>query len=224
MGYETLHVSRSGPVGWLSFDRPDAGNAINALMFDELEQAWGELDADPEVRVIVNTGNGPTFQTGLDVIELASNKAALRKSSRQTRDFQLRMTGWHCGVLKPVIAAVNGACVGGGLHFIADADISICSDQASFFDPHVSLAQVSAFETIGLIRKGSTTAALRMALIGRHERLDPHQALAAHLVSEVVPAADLRSRAQELAEHIAAHPADELRMLKHAMWSALESP
>ena len=69
MRYETLQVERRGPVGWLRFDRPDSGNAINATMFDELEAAWAELDADPDVTVIVNTGNGSSFQTGLDVIE-----------------------------------------------------------------------------------------------------------------------------------------------------------
>jgi enoyl-CoA hydratase len=224
MSFETLTVSRLGPVGWLCFDRPDAGNAINALMFDELEEAWRELDTDPEVRVIVNTGNGRAFQTGLDVGELARNKDALRKSSRQTRDFELRMTAWHCEVLKPVIAAVNGACVGGGLHFVADADIAICADSATFFDPHVSVGQVSAFETIGLVRKGAATSAMRMAFMGRHERLDAQRAFDSHIVSEVVPAANLRERSQELAESIAQHHPSELRMLKAALWRALESP
>jgi enoyl-CoA hydratase len=56
--YTRLEVSRRGPVGWLVFDRPDAGNALDAAMFDELERAWLELDADPTVRVIVNTGAG----------------------------------------------------------------------------------------------------------------------------------------------------------------------
>ena len=223
MSFETLAVSRRGPVGWLCFDRPHAGNAVNAMMFEELEEAWRALDTDPEVRVIVNTGNGRAFQTGLDVSELARNKDALRKSSRQTRDFELRMTAWHCGVLKPVIVAVNGACVGGGLHFVADADIAICADGATFFDPHVSLGQVSAFETIGLVHKGAATAALRMALVGSHERLDAQGALDTHIVSEVVPAAALRERAQELAERIAEYDPDEMRLLKAALWQALES-
>ena len=64
--------SGAGPVGWLVFDRPEVGNAMNARMMDELEAAWLELDADPEVRVIVNTGNGRAFQTGLDVAQLAA--------------------------------------------------------------------------------------------------------------------------------------------------------
>src|SRR4051812_34803632 len=145
MRFDTLEVFTDGPVGWLVFNRPASGNAINATMFEELETAWKQLDADPKVRVIVNTGNGSAFQTGLDLAELANDKEALRKSSRQTRDFELRMTAWHCGVGKPVIAAINGICAGGGLHFVADADIVVAADRATFVDPHVSVGQVSAY-------------------------------------------------------------------------------
>src|SRR3954465_14258407 len=138
-GYETLVVERRGPVGWLIFDRPDRRNAMDATMLEELERAWRELDDDPDVRVIVNTGNGPSFQTGLDVVQLASDRDALREQSRRTRDAELKLTAWHNQVWKPVIAAVNGTCAGGGLHFVADADIVIASTAAEFLDPHVSV-------------------------------------------------------------------------------------
>src|SRR3954447_8599105 len=121
--YKTLDVHRQGPVGWLVFDRPAAANAMDATMLAELETAWQELDADPDGRVIVNTGNGRAFQTGLDVRQLARDKDALREQSRRTRDMTLRLTAWHNGVTKPVIAAVNGVCAGGGLHLVAEADI-----------------------------------------------------------------------------------------------------
>ena len=74
MAYETLRVERRGPVGWLVFDRPEVGNAMNATMLAELERAWQELDADPAVRVIVNTGEGKAFQTGLDVAQLSRDR------------------------------------------------------------------------------------------------------------------------------------------------------
>jgi enoyl-CoA hydratase/carnithine racemase len=220
--YATLEVRREGAVGWLVFDRPDRGNAIDAAMFDDLEAAWAELDADPAIRVIVNTGNGSVFQTGLDIGQLARDKDALRKSSRQTRDFELRMTAWHCGVWKPVIAAVNGNCAGGGLHFVADADIVIAAESATFLDPHVSVGQVSAFETIGMAKKSPMEAVLRMALMGRHERIDARRAHELGIVSEVVATGDLRERAQELAETIARHSPERLRATKMALWRALE--
>ena len=134
-----LLIERHGPVGWLIFNRPDSGNAMNAAMIDDLEVAWRELDSDPAVRVIVNTGEGRAFQTGLDVVELAKNPEALREQSRRTKRAELRLTAWHNRVWKPVIAAVNGVCAGGGLHFIADADIVVASSNASFLDPHVSI-------------------------------------------------------------------------------------
>src|SRR5436190_6641329 len=203
--YTTLSVSREGPVGWLVFDRPDVGNAVDATMFDELERAWAELDADPDVRVIVNTGNGEAFQTGLDVRQLATDRDALRAQSRRTRDFDLRMTAWHCGVWKPVVCAVNGVCAGAGLHFVADADVVIASSNATFMDPHVSVGQVTAIETIGMIRKSPMEPITRMALVGRHERMPAERARQLGIVSEVVDPARLRERAQEIGATIAQH-------------------
>src|SRR5487761_1433443 len=101
MDYQSLLLERRGPVGWLIFNRPEAGNAMDATMLDELEQAWQELDGDPEVRVIVNTGSGRAFQTGLDVVQLARQPDALRKQSGRTRRSELRLTGWHNRVWKP---------------------------------------------------------------------------------------------------------------------------
>jgi enoyl-CoA hydratase len=220
--YQTLLVERRGPVGWLVFDRPDVGNAMDAKMLSELERAWGELDADPEVRVIVNTGNGAAFQTGLDVRQLASDKDALREQSRRTRDATLKLTGWHNEVWKPVIAAVNGVCAGGGLHFVADADIVIASSDATFVDPHVSIGQVSAYEVIALARKAPMEAILRMALVGRHERITAERALQIGILSEVVEPERLRDAAQELAERIARNSPTALAHTKRALWGALE--
>src|SRR5258707_14235159 len=95
MHYETLLVERNGPVGWLVFNRPAAANAMNARMMHELERAWLELDRDPDVRVIVNTGAGTAFQTGLDVAQLSRDPDALREQSRRTKRFELRFTSVH---------------------------------------------------------------------------------------------------------------------------------
>jgi enoyl-CoA hydratase len=223
LNYQTLQVSREGPVGWLVFNRPAAGNAMDATMLAELERAWLALDADPDVRVIVNTGEGRAFQTGLDVVQLAKDPAALREQSRRTKRAELRITAWHNAVSKPVIAAVNGVCAGGGLHFIADADVVIASQTASFLDPHVSVGQVSAYETIGLARKVAFEPVMRMALIGRHERLSAERAYALGMVSELVAPDQLRERAQQLAETIARNDAVQLSAVKRALWGALET-
>ena len=216
-------IERHGRVGWLIFDRPDVGNAMDAAMLGALESAWNELDSDPDIRVIVNTGNGKMFQTGLDVAQLARDKDALREQSRRTRDAELRLTAWHCGVTKPVIAAVNGMCAGGGLHFVADADIVIAATNATFLDPHVSIGQVTAYEAIGLARKMPFEAVMRMALTGRHERMSAQRAYELGMVSEVVdPPGRLREVAQELAERIALNSPAAMAASKRALWRALE--
>ncbi len=221
--FESLRVERVGRVGWLVFNRPHAGNAMDATMLHELESAWAMLDADPDVRVIVNTGEGTTFQTGLDVVELARNKDALREQSRRTKNATLRLSAWQCGVRKPVIAAVNGVCAGGGLHFVADADIVIASSSATLLDPHVSIGQVTAFEAIALARKSPMEATMRMALIGRHERMTAARGLQLGIISEIVdPPDNLRAAAQELAESIAKNSPAAMAATKRALWRALE--
>jgi enoyl-CoA hydratase/carnithine racemase len=222
-GYRTLVVERRGSVGWLIFDRPDRGNAMDATMLAELERAWTELDADPAVRVIVNTGNGPAFQTGLDVAQLSRDPEALREQSRRTRRAELRLTSWHNRVWKPVIAAVNGTCAGGGLHFVADADIVIAAADATFLDPHVSIGQVTAYEAIALVGKSPMEPVVRMALTGRHERVTARRAHQLGILSEVVDPPDrLREVALALAEKVARNSPAAMAATKRALWGALE--
>ena len=222
MDYRSLIVERRGRVGWLVFNRPEAANAMDSVMLSELEQAWQELDADPTVRVIVNTGRGRAFQSGLDVVELARHPEALREQSRRTKRAELRLTAWHNGVGKPVVAAVNGVCAGGGLHFVADADVVLAASSATFVDPHVSIGQVSAYETIGLARRMPFGAVMRMALLGRHERIDAARALQLGMISEVVdPPAALEAAAQSLAERIAENSPAAIRVSKRALWGTL---
>jgi enoyl-CoA hydratase len=223
MEYSTLSVERRGHVGWLVFDRPEQRNAMNNLMRDELRRAWTELAEDPEVRVIVNTGNGPAFQTGADVMELATDGVGMERYRESVEKWDLGFTSWFLGIDKPVIVAVNGLCAGGGLHFVADADIVLAASDAAFTDPHVSVGQVSAIETIGLMRKMPAEAVLRMALVGRYERMSASRAYELGMVSEVVdPPERLREAAQELAEKIARNSPAALRATKRALWGALE--
>ena len=142
-----------GPVGWLINNRPEQLNAMNALMRDEFEVAWKALDADPEVRVIVHTGEGRAFQTGVDVTELATDGIGMERYRESVENWDLHFTAWHERRWKPVITAVNGICAGGAFHWVADADIVIAAVDAQFFDPHVSVGQVVAIEAIGLMQQ-----------------------------------------------------------------------
>ena len=221
--YEHLVVERHGPVGWLINDRPEQLNAMNNAMRGEFAHAWKELDADPAVRVIVHTGNGRAFQTGADVSELATDGMGMGRYRDSVQNFDLHFTAWHQQVWKPVITAVNGMCAGGGFHWIADADIVIAASDAQFFDPHVSVGQVVAIEAIGLMRKMPAEAVMRMAFMGKYERMSAERARALGMISEVVDPPDrLRERAQELGETIAKNSPAAMAATKRALWAALE--
>ena len=222
--YETLKLERHGAVGWLINNRPEQLNAMTAKMRDEFAGAWLELDADPEVRVIVHTGEGRAFQTGVDVHEIATDGQGMQRYRESVETFDLHFTSWHQRVAKPVITAVNGLCAGGAFHWVADADIVIAASDAQFFDPHVSVGQVVAIEAIGLLRKMPFEAVMRMALVGRHERMSAERALQLGMISQIVdPPEKLREAAQELAEKIAKNSPAAMRASKRALWGALES-
>ena len=220
--HECLKLERHGPVGWLINNRPDQLNAMNNRMRDEFADAWLELDRDPAVRVIVHTGEGRAFQTGVDVQEIASDGVGMERYRKSVEDFDLHFTSWHQKVWKPVIAAVNGTCAGGGLHFVADADIVIAAESATFLDPHVSVGQVTAFEAITLARTSPMEAILRMALVGRHERMTAERARQLGILSEVVPDADLEAAAMDLAGKVAKNSPAAMAATKKALWGALE--
>jgi enoyl-CoA hydratase len=216
-----LVMERRGAVGRIVFDRPSHGNALDAQMMADLPGCWRDLDDDPAVLAIVVTGRGWAFQTGVDLAQLSGDPDALRASARRTREGDPRLTGWHLGVRKPVVTAVNGVCAGGGLHFVVDSDLVIASMSASFVDPHVSVGQVSAFEPIGVQNRTSFTHAARMAFLGSHEALTAQRAYEIGLIGEVVAPGLLESRAQELALLLGRDPAG-VRAVKRAVWSTTE--
>jgi enoyl-CoA hydratase/carnithine racemase len=196
---------------------------MSNTMRDEFADAWIELDHDPAVRVIVHTGEGRAFQTGVDVAEIASDGVGMERYRQSMEQFDLHFTAWHQKVWKPVITAVNGICCGGGFHWIADADIVIAASDAQFFDPHVSIGQVVSLEAIGLIRKMPVEAVMRMALVGKFERMGVARALELGMISEIVdPPERLRERAQELGETIARNSPAAMAATKKALWAALE--
>ncbi len=223
MSYEHLVVERHGPVGWLINNRPDQLNAMNAKMRDEFGDAWLELDRDPNVRVIVHTGEGRAFQTGVDVAEIASDGVGMQRYHDSVVNWDMHFTAWQQHVWKPVITAVNGICCGGGFHWIAEADVVIAAADAQFFDPHVSVGQVVSIEAIALMRKMPVVSVMRMAFVGRHERMNAERAYELGMISEIVDPPDrLRERAQELAETIAKNSPAAMVATKKALWAALE--
>nr|WP_274636946.1 enoyl-CoA hydratase/isomerase family protein [Microbacterium bovistercoris] len=182
----------------VTLNRPHRANALSGSLMQQLRILWSEVARDPSIRSVILTGAGSAFCGGADMALLASDRTEVGADAAEELSF---VPGPRLDV--PVIVAVNGSCAGGGLHFVADADICIASENATFIDPHVSVGQVSGLEPLELVLRMRRDAAVRMALLGRTEVLDAHRALACGLVSEVVAPSELRDTALGLAERIA---------------------
>lgn len=190
-------LERDGAVACVVLNRPERLNALTATMMDELRETWRELAADDTVRCVVVTGAGRGFCAGADVELLASDRADAGTTAADELSF---LPGGRLDM--PVIVAVNGPCAGGGLHFVADADIALAARSATFSDPHVSVGHVSGLEPLTLVLRMRPDVLRRMVLLGRAGRLDAHEAHAAGLVSEVVDDDSLAARAHEFARAV----------------------
>jgi enoyl-CoA hydratase/carnithine racemase len=215
--YETLSLKRDGKVTTLTLNRPERMNAFDALMRSELPRAWKEIDEDPETWVVIVTGAGDrAFCAGMDLREPAPKAAPDGELPR------VYLTAQDCGVNKPVIAAVNGVCAGGGLCFVSDADIVIAADTAYFTDARTSAGQVSIHGTLRLARKIPLEALFRMVMLGKAGRIDARRAFEIGLVGEVVPASELMTRANALAAALAANSPSAIFQTKYAIWDSLD--
>ena len=182
----------------VTLNRPHRLNAFDTRMRDELQALWHEARQNRSLRCVIITGAGRGFCSGADVADLAGPRRGRGDLAAELAF----LPGDHLDV--PVIAAVNGVCAGGGLHFVADADIVIAGEAAVFTDPHVSVGQVSGIEPASLLTRVRYEDAARLALLGAGYRMDASLALRAGLVGEVVPDAQLASRAHQIAAQIAA--------------------
>lgn len=215
MTYETILFEKKDHVATIVLNRPHRMNAFDRQMGSELKSAWEDVKADDETWVVIVTSEGErAFCAGVDVTEVA----ALGGIATELQPRNLRITAHMNGVWKPVITAVNGLCIGGGLHFVADSDIVICSENASFFDTHLRVGQVFAMEAVGLARRIPFEAVLRMMLLAGEERIDAQRALQLGLVSEVVPLANLRARAEQLAAIITKNSPATMMASKRTIW------
>ena len=201
MELEHLIYEKRGHIAVVTLNRPEVNNSTNAKMRQELSDVWTDFKYDDDMLVAVLTGAGEqAFCTGMDRTE---RPARPPKPSLSDRDEGLRIiTSKHLTCWKPVICAVNGEVVGGALHFIADADIVICSETATFYDRHPEGGAAAIWEPIQLARKIPYEIALRMMLLGPHERLNAQRAYEVGLVSQVVPQAELMNTAMDIAEKV----------------------
>ena len=227
MSSGTLLLDKHEGVATVTLNRPEARNSFNMAMAMELRELWKRLDADGDVVCVVVTGAGDkAFCTGMDVADVASGDSAeqAERVERETgKAFYQYLTAIQNGVWKPVVTAVNGMVVGGGFHFLADTDLTVCAEHATFFDTHVKVGLIAGLEPVGLARRIPLEHVLRLALLGGSERMTAQEALQIGLVGEVLPGDRVLPRAQELAGMIAAHSPTALARSKRAIWQSLET-
>lgn len=216
---ETLALERKDAVAWVWLDRPRQLNALNETALAELQQVFEDLNRDEEIRAIVLGGRGFAFSAGFDIAWMADLEVEATVEELATIEAM-----YHAieACAKPVVAAVHGAAMGGGLLLALVADLRLAAEGAQFGAPEV---KIGIFPNLRMIprleRVVGLGAAKRMVLSG--EPVDASEALRTGLVEAVVPRADLYPAAEALAGSLAALPALAVQSAK-AAFAAAQAP
>jgi enoyl-CoA hydratase/carnithine racemase len=209
-------VTRDGPIVTLTFNRPEARNAMTWEMYERLYEACEEVDADDSIRVLVLRGaGGKAFIAGTDITQFTKFEGA-EDGLRYEREGDKR-SGRIARVRKPVIAQIEGFAVGGGFAIAAGADIRIATPDARFGAPIartlgncLSMNNYARFmDLIGPSRLKEMIFTARL--------LTAEEALAAGFVHEIVPAGEIEARVREVAEKVASHAPITLWVTKEAI-------
>lgn len=225
--YETLLYEERDGVAFVTLNRPQALNAFDSTMLREVKDMWRSLRVNDDVRCAVLTGAGErAFCVGIDrtaddTYVVFEKSTLYGTSNNYMYDDPGRDLGPKANDLwKPVICAVNGMACGGAFYMIAESDIVIAADHATFFDPHVTYGQAAVYEPMMLRQYISLGNVLRLALLGAHERISAETALQIGLVTEVLPSADLQAQAAWLGEKVASVDAHVIAGTLRAIWAA----
>jgi enoyl-CoA hydratase/carnithine racemase len=226
--FETIRYEVGDRTATITLDRPDQLNALSPQMVAELRQAYAAAEGDDDVWTILVTGNGRAFCAGADVTEIPEDGRVI-----YDEPYLSTLAQWEAPqegtppfrtMTKPVVTAVNGLCCGAGLDWVTTGDITIASDRAEFFDPHVSIGLVSGREMVRLARVLPTNVAMRIALTGRHERMPAQRAYDLGMISEVVPHDQLVERATEIAALVNRNAPLAVRGTRLAIRKGLDLP
>lgn len=219
MSEANLLLEKNGPIATITFNNPKALNALTVATFEGLEAMLAELEDDKTVRVLIITGAGEkAFVAGGDIGHLATLDA------EGARDFALlaqRVISRVETYPKPVIAAVNGYCLGGGNELAMGCDIRIAADSARFGQPEVKLGIIPGFAgTQRLVRLVGKGAAKEMIFSG--EMIDAQEALRIGLVNRVVAQEELLAEANSLAMKMCDKSASAIKLSKDAIDNGAE--
>jgi enoyl-CoA hydratase len=219
MDYQNLIVRTDGPIGIVTLNRPQALNALNTALMDELTQAIDIFEADPVIRCVILTGSEKAFAAGADITEMKGKTFA----EAYKEDFITKNWERVARARKPVIAAVAGFALGGGCELAMMCDFIIAADNAKFGQPEINLGiGPGAGGTQRLTRAIGKAKAMEMCLTGR--MMDAGEAERAGLVARVVPLAELMAEAMKAARKIASASVPAVLMIKESIARADETP
>jgi E-phenylitaconyl-CoA hydratase len=187
-----------GHVATITYNRPDSLNAINAEMRRDLNDAFSRFRDDEDAWVAIVTGSGRAFCAGADLREGAGSTGEFAGTFWEKPTLNSFESGWE--IFKPVIAAVNGYCLGYGLTLVSWCDFVLASDRAQFGLPEVRLGVPAIVASIRLPQRINWADAMELLLTG--ERIDAERAHAIGLVWRVVPHETLLDEANALAERL----------------------
>lgn len=223
MSLETLDYAERDGVAVVTLNRPEVHNAFNETMQRELRETWQQLRTNDDVRAVVVTGAGEkSFCTGIDRSEVPAEEGEYYFDP-YTYDDPGRNLGPRSQELwKPVIAAVNGIACGGAFYLLGECDFIIASENATFFDPHVTYGMPAVFEPILMMGKMPFGEVMRMSLAGVDERISAAKAEQIGLVSQVVASDQLAATAFDIASGIASRPAAAVQATLRTLWAARE--
>jgi len=228
MELETILYEVEDRTAIITLNRPDRLNALSPPMIGELREVYAAAEADQSVWTLLVTGNGRAFCTGADVTEIPEDGRVVYDepylSTYPQWEAPQEGTPPFRTMAKPIITAVNGLCCGAGLDWVTTGDITIASDRAEFFDPHVSIGLVSGREMVRLARVLPTNIAMRIALTGRHERMSAQRAYELGMISEVVEHEQLVDRAKEIAALVNRNAPLAVRGTRLAIRKSLDLP
>lgn len=203
----------SDHVATITINRPERLNATDDLTRTELGYAWGRVRDETDIRVAIITGAGDrAFSAGQDI--RATSEGGIRNKVPGSR--------LHHGVFKPVICALNGMVVGGGLHQVADSDLIIAAEHAELIDTHLMVGNVFALEPAVLLRRMPLSMVMQLALMTKDGRITAQRGYDIGLINEVVPAAQLQARTREIALAITQLSPATVQASIKAMWSSLD--
>ena len=228
MRYETILFEVEDRIATITFNRPDQLNAVSPQMAGELRHAYAAAESDQSVWIIIVTGCGRAFCSGADVGEISPDGRVVYDepylSTFPQWEAPQEATPPFRTMTKPILTAVNGICCGAGLDLVTTGDITIASERAEFFDPHVSIGLVSGRESVRLARILPLNVAMRVALTGRHERIGAQRAYDLGMISEVVEHDRLLERAREIAQLINRNAPLAVRGTRLAIRTGIDLP